>query len=407
MRAFAAVAVLCLAVLAAGCWDSREPNDMVYAMAVGFDIDDDGQYVAAIQFANPAANQASGGSSRSSSSGQYPFWTYSAKGHTPAEAVAALRPYVPREITLTHAEVLLVSERLARHGIGPILDFIARSWQARLLIAGGVVDGDLMELLRAQSPADPIPALSIRRLLDRVKESEIAPSAPDLLTAVSSVLRVGGDLILPVLKVHGRQSGESGGLSAALEPPAQAPFAHSGAAAFRSDKMVGFIDSKEARGAGFVLNKAGSATIHVDSPVGGLLSIRVVGAAAKLVPSFEDGRVSFLVKVSASGYIEGETAFGASTAGVSDKEFANHVRARLAQAIREDIEAAFDKSLEYGSDFLQLGNAVHRMLPRVWKSEVGDRWYDILQEVTLDIQVETELAQPGLLRQKPLKSGGA
>lgn len=404
VRAVAAIIVLCLAALTAGCWDSREPNDLVYGMAIGFDIDDDGQYIAMIQFANPsAASQAPGSSGRATGSGSYSFWTFSARGHTPAEAVASLQPFVARDVALTHAEVLLISERLARQGIGPIIDYIARSWQTRLLIASAVVDGDVMQLLRAESPVDPIPALSIRRMLDLVRASEMAPSSSDLLSAVNCLLRIGSDLIMPVLKVHDEPSG---GSKTVAGPPEQAPFSHSGAAVFRGDKMVGYINSKEARGAGFALDEAGSTALHVESPRGGILSIKVVDVKTDVTPSYKDGKISFVVKASANGYIEGETGPSTPPVVVSDNEFDVHVRARMAQVIREDIEAAFSKSAEYGSDFLELGNVVYRKLPRAWKSGVGDRWYDILPQVELRIEVDAELSQPGLLREKPLRVSG-
>lgn len=320
MRAVAASVALCLALVAAGCYDSREPNDLVYGLALGFDIDDEGRYIAAIQFANPAAvRQAGTSSSPSSGSGSQAYWTYSAVGHTPAEAIAALSPHLARDLALTHIEVLLLSERLARHGIAPIIDYLARNWQTRLTISGAVVDGDLMDLLRAESPMDAVPALSMRRMLGRMRTADFATVSSDVLTAVTRLVRTGSDLILPVLKVANKESGRSSQPTQSSQPLAKAPFANLGAAVFLSDRMVAFIDQKEARGSGFVLGGPGPVSIHVDSPRGGLLSIRLVDLGTRVIPSFSGGQVSFVIRASASGYIEAKPSSKESTRDVLPK----------------------------------------------------------------------------------------
>jgi len=136
---------------------------------------------------------------------------------------------------------------------------------------------------------------------------------------------------------------------------------------------------------------------------------------AKVIPSFDGERVSVLIQVAAQGYVEAKVSreggggeggmeglIGQKAGGqrMSEEEFNRSVRSRIAQAMREDILKALAKSVEYGSDFLQLGNAVYRRLYKVWQSGVGERWYQLLPEVDVEVQVEVVLTHPGLVREE-------
>jgi spore germination protein KC len=433
MRAAVALVLLALAASASGCWDSREPNDLLYGLAVGFDLDDEGQYIAWVQFANPSAAGGSGSQTTQGTPTQ-PFWAYSGKGHSPAEAVAAISPGLSRNISLSHAEVLLVSERLAREGIGPVVDYMSRNPEMRLNVSTAVVDGDLRTLMESEFPVDPIPALSIRRMLTKPQTVDPSPAAADLLTLAIGLRRPGSDLILPVLKVDEEGEGDGGQESSGAgdetsgngggqvdagsrqgKQPPKAPAEHIGGAVFRGERMMGFIDGHASRGTNYVLGAAIAASFHVDSPRGGGLSILVERTTAKVIPSFDGERVSVLIQVAAQGYVEAKVSreggggeggmeglIGQKAGGqrMSEEEFNRSVRSRIAQAMREDILKALAKSVEYGSDFLQLGNAVYRRLYKVWQSGVGERWYQLLPEVDVEVQVEVVLTHPGLVREE-------
>jgi spore germination protein KC len=390
MRLIAALAALCLALAATGCWDRKEPDDMVFAVALGFDIDDDGDYVAIAQFANPAA--AKGGVPPSSQpAGSAPFWTDCAKGRTPFDALANLSPALSREMTVSNIEVLLISERLARRGIAPIMDLVARDNELRLTVSAAVVNGDLKSLLESQFPEDPIPALSIQRMLNPIHFIDPSAMSPGLLQSIADMLRPGQDLLLPVLRLNAGEGSTSPGSSVT----------HIGSAAFHRDRMIGWLDGHESRGANFARSRSQHAPVSVRSPAGGLVSIHVAHVVSTVSSRYMDGDVSILIKAKVEGHVQGQTGLEEGQAGVNfaDSESLRDLRSCLAQCVREDIEHALAKSREYRSDFIGLGNAVYRRLPRAWRAGVGDRWYELLPDVEVDIEVESTLTSPGLLRE--------
>ncbi len=182
---------------------------MVYAVELGFDIDDDGDYVAIAQFANPMAAKGSVGPG-SQPAGSALFWTNCAKGRTPFDALANLSPALSREMTVSNIEVLLISEKLAKRGIAPIIDLVARDNELRLTVSAAVVDGSLKSLLESQFPEDPIPALSIERMLNPVHFIDPSAMSPGLLQSIADMLRPGQDLLLPVLQLNAGAGSESG-----------------------------------------------------------------------------------------------------------------------------------------------------------------------------------------------------
>jgi spore germination protein KC len=391
MRLVAALTALCLALASAGCWDRREPDDMVFAVALGFDIDEDGDYVAIAQFANPMAAKGGVGPG-SQPAGSALFWTNCAKGRTPYDALSNLSPALSREMAVSNVEVLLVSEDLARRGMAPIMDLIARDNELRLTVIAAVVDGDVKALLESEFPEDPIPALSIQRMLNPIHFIDPSVKSVDLLQSIADMLRPGQDLLLPVLRLNagaGSDSTSSG-----------PPVTHMGAAAFHRDRMIGWLDGHESRGANFARGKSQHAPISVQSPTGGLVSIHVTNVASTVTPRYSDEGVSVLIKTKVEGHVQGQIGLGEGEAGVdfSDPESLRHLRSCLAQCVREDIEHALAKSRQYRSDFIGLGNAVYRRLPRTWQTGVGDRWYELLPDVGVQIEVEAALTSSGLLR---------
>lgn len=400
MRLIAALAALCLALAATGCWDRKEPDDMVYAVALGFDVDEDGEYVVIAQFANPMAAKGGAGPS-SQPAGSAPFWTNCAKGHTPFDALTNLSPALSREMTVSNIEVLLISERLARHGIAPIMDLVARDNELRLTVSAAVVDGDIKSLLELQFVEDPIPALAIQRMLNPIHFIDPSATSPGLLQSIAEMLRPGQDLLLPVLRLNaGSDSSSSSRSDAGLTSP-QNPVSHIGSAAFRGDKMIGWLDGHESRGANFARGRSQHAPVSVKSPAGGLVSVHVTHVVSTVTPHCIHEDVSIVIKSKVEGHIQGQTALGAGEEcfDLASSESLRYLRACLAQCVREDIEHALARSREYRSDFAGLGNAVYRRLPRAWKAGVGDRWYELLPDVEVDIEVEATLTSSGLLRE--------
>jgi spore germination protein KC len=402
-----------VAALLSGCWDRREPNEVAHVLAVGFDIDDEGSYEIMAQFVDPMAARGGTAVGGGPSVLGPAFWVYSAKGHTPFDAARNLHPIVSREVQLTNVEVILISERLARAGIMPLLDFIQRDPNLRLAANLAVVEGAVEKVLGAVFPGTPIPALALDQLLSPTHFTEPAVMAKDMLGDLVEFLRPGQDLALPRLKVHetgqeassegqegGSKQGSSHGQGASVESSMKPPVMYIGGAAFKGDKMVGWLEGREAMGLNMVAGERQRASIVVKSPAGeGLAALHLTRLKTTVRPRLIDDEVRIGIDVMAVGYLEDQTGLGPDRPGMdlNDPKVVESLRARFSEVIRNDIELAVARARELKADILGFGNAVYRKLPRTW-NDLADRWDEVFQTVPLDITVKVTITRPGMIR---------
>lgn len=112
--------------LTTGCWNRRELNELAIATGMAIDITDDDQYLVTVQIVNPgevASKQAKGT--------QASVTTFEAKAGSISEAIRKMTTNAPRKIYLSHLRILVLSEELAKHGIGKSLEFLSRDHEMR------------------------------------------------------------------------------------------------------------------------------------------------------------------------------------------------------------------------------------------------------------------------------------
>ena len=159
-----------------GCWNRREPENMHYALGFAFDIDDEGLYTAHIQIPNPEDGNSGGNGQQAGGSAAHPSWTVSAKGETPYQAIFGAFPFLSKELSVAHVGVVIISEKLARQGIGPILDLLERERTLRISSRVLVAKGDVGKIMSVSVPLDSASSLSISRALSILeKDQSIIP----------------------------------------------------------------------------------------------------------------------------------------------------------------------------------------------------------------------------------------
>ena len=399
-----------VAILLTGCWDRREPEELVPVLALGFDMDEEGFYEVVAQLSNPSAiggggagGDPTGGTAGGGRGTKRTFWTHSVKGHTPFEAIRNLALTTTRLISLSHLEFLLLSEKLARHGIGPIIDLFERERQLRLSVHVAIVEGDLKELLDAEFPLEMTAAMGLSRLFRLLRAERSVITEGPLLAKIVLLERPGEEMTLPRVKLlqsegPNRSKGSSPSPSPVTSPGPPAEV--SGGAAFRGEKMVGWLDIREARGWNWITGRGQRGPILVKTPgVEGLVTIDLLGAKSTVEPVVEGDRIRMRVKVKAWGRVQDQTTpeGDGRTLDLRDPEAIRSLRRRFSAVLRNDMEMAIARAQELGSDIFGFGNAVYRKHPRVWKEFAAERWDEIFKTIPVDITVETVVVRPGLV----------
>lgn len=117
--------------LLCGCYDSKEPNNIAYVVAVGVDLtDDEGIYEYTIQFAK--TTQISGGSGEEGGKeGSEIVEVINVKAPSVYTAVNIANQVVSKNFTLAHTKLIVISEELSEKGVSDLFDTFGRNSDIR------------------------------------------------------------------------------------------------------------------------------------------------------------------------------------------------------------------------------------------------------------------------------------
>ncbi|WKB34746.1 hypothetical protein QS257_12505 [Terrilactibacillus sp. S3-3] len=152
-----------------GCWDSNEPERMVYAHAVAFDYKKTGHYIAYIQFIDLAAMANIGGGGGGGGGGG-PSSTApdveQATGRTINEAFYRLYTGMDRRVYWGHLAFIVLSERVLHHkGLKWSVDLFNRYYEVRYHVLYYISRSNELEKEFVTVPIENIP-VSLNKLSD-------------------------------------------------------------------------------------------------------------------------------------------------------------------------------------------------------------------------------------------------
>jgi len=331
-----------------------------------------------------------------------PFWVVSATGRTILECIRSLSEVSPRILYWPHNRWFLIGEEYAKGGVGRVLDFWERDQETRRRAAIAVVmGGRAWDVLQTEFELERMPSEAGRGIVSNVS-SRLSTVA--IATVNDFVVALASEGIDPIaFRVEALPYTfpyEITGDVAREEVKATARL--SGAAVFRSDKLVGWLDGREARGYNWVVGKVKSAVLVVDAPQSSveldpsasLIGLEIIRSKGAFKPKIaDDGRdIGVAVKISAEASIADVQPYIDS---YSDSELWTSLERRLEEAIKSEAVAAIRKAQELRADIFGFGREVYRTNPRVWK-QVKDQWYEILADMEPEIDVTAKIVRSGL-----------
>lgn len=143
-----------LSLLLSSCV-GEEPNDIGYITALGIDKVETG-YNYTIQFANPT--KISGGASEEGGSGGNIVENIVVEAPTIYSAISHADSIVSKDLSLSHAKIMVVSEDVAKEGLSNITDVIARNNDIRpdIYIAVAENAGEYLEGVKPVIELNPV-----------------------------------------------------------------------------------------------------------------------------------------------------------------------------------------------------------------------------------------------------------
>lgn len=383
--------IIVLSILLTGCWDMIEPEKMGLVTLIGIDSSD-GEIKVLV---HEMAQQKQSSSTQGSGDGSTPTKLHEATAPTIAEAIQKISASDFRRLFFSHIRAVILSEELvSSEGLISIIDFFERNPEIRsttwLLIAKegqfdsifsvgtsvetGTDTGKLIEGIITNRPTLFFSTNSLSDFLSFYWETGSEP-----YTSGISLIKI------PVSKAK-QESGDKSDESHKYDLSIQ------DTAVFKKDKLVGWMDNEESTGLLWATDKIrwGELAIKLN---GKNVVLRVEKASSNVKPMIIGEKIVMKIDIDVtSDIIESQTNIN-----FEQIEVINKIQYSVAEKIKKQIIAAFEKSKKLNSDVFGYGNYFFGKYPEYW-GQIEASWYDYYQDIELDIKVKSKVDHTGLSR---------
>ncbi|HHY75449.1 MAG TPA: Ger(x)C family spore germination protein [Firmicutes bacterium] len=421
------VLVFLMAIGFSGCWDSAEIEEVAIVGSLAIDKGEEGMIVVSLEVINPGA-LASGTSGAIAESPIVSVMTRDEAYSIPA-AISSAQQRTPRRICTGLVNTIVVGQALALEGIGEYIDCFVRNATVRSSAVmttcdtgAGLLQRPFMFPLPSRTLAGlystaPLSgmtkAVTVSEFLAKLSEPGIEPISLHTVgrkTKDVEVKRHGEDIkhTDPAI-VREQPTDVYTNLDAELPPgsPLLDPYKESssgefvtattiniGIAAYRGDKLVGFLDDYEARGYLWTVGKVEGGAVEIDDPGGSgkKIALSVIRSSSSIKPVLEQGALRMEVEI----HVDLETRQLPMGTVVDSGSFLDALENALNALILREARTTLNKvQKELKTDIYGFGNRVYRTNPKLW-AELEPRWNEeVFPDLEVNFTVKSRIRAPG------------
>ena len=383
-----------IALLFSGCWSRREPKDLAMVNSVLTDIKDDGEYEVTQEIMNTSSQ--SSGSAQNIGGATSSAIIIVCNGKTPAEAARDQAKSIDKGIFGGHNKARFFSEKLARKGLAPVIDFFTRDHLTDEM--------PLLIVVKGQDPQKIYSSMTglssmIGNYIDNLSKSQHKSTSESVFTSTLDFIKdyyeegkepVAG--LIEIVKNEGKSiSGTASGTQGTQNTfNKDNQIIYKGLAAFKGDKLVGYFDGIETRAYNFITNKLTDAIVAI--PTGNdFTTATIVKSKSKIITIILNGQAEISVKI--------KPVFTIVEEGSNIDPNKIETQKMLAQGFNSYLETEIAASVQkaqrgFGSDIFGFGSYVHAQHPKDWE-EIKENWNDIFSKAKINVTVESSIVMTG------------
>lgn len=368
--------LLPILLVTGGCWDRIEVNDIAFVMGVAFDRTEKGEIEATAQILLP---QGGGGGEGAGGGDKKKYFVESATGKNLLEAEQRMQQKLSRRLFKGHRRVVVIGEKLARHGLKEMLDSLSRDPGSRLrtiiLVSKGMEGRELMNL---QYPLERVPAEAIREMENVGAAIEV--TLRDFLNTASA------EGIQPTMAtIQSAPTGETKKEGKEQSGEKDKVLQLTSIAVFKDLKLVGYLEEEAMSGFLWVTGKFRRGIVSAKLPdEQGEVSIDIRNAASIITPEISDGQLRYRVEIRGEGIIRENN----SNLDLTVQKNVDLVIEAAKKSILKDIDSAITKAQEdYQADVFGFGSALYQAQPQQWQAVKAD-WDKIFPEVEVAVAMK-------------------
>lgn len=386
------VNMLLIVIILTSCVGSRELDELGFVLSTAIDIEDE-MIVLTHEVMIPED------SSSASSSGEPKAIYVQSTGETILEAIRNVTLEFDKKLFLAHNRVLIISDELARRGIGDFINFYIYDTEPReteyIVVAK---DAKAYEIIGISGGLSESPG----RYLNDLIENHRFNSKTRSFTMGEYLKYFLEDLNPVVAVVEHMKKQEIGGED---EKSTTDVLNVEGGAAFHGDKLIGYYDGDEMKGLNFIVNEFENGLIVVEAPDElidktrlvtegeNFLTVEVNSSITDREIDLIDGRIQLTINVKIMGTLIENTG----GLDLDTKDIFNAVELLCSNRVKEYIHMAMDKAQkEFKTDSFSIGRLVHIEYPDLWR-EISDDWDSIFPDISYSVNANVDIIKTGLL----------
>lgn len=389
--------ILCLFALLSmpGCWSRTEPKNLAIVDSVIYDLAEGGGYQIIQEVVNTAALTSS--QSGVAQTGGSPTIITISEGPSIPEAIRNSNNSLEHQLFGGHNRVRFFSEAFAQNDIISLQDYVARDHLTD--------ENPLMVVVKGADPK--LIYSSTLGLADTVGDfmESISKSQPkstsksvfvDALNFIKDYYEEGKQPVAGVVEVveyESKDAVQNAQIQQGSQDNKKYRLVCEGLAAFKDDKLVGFMDGIDARAYNFITNRIGNTIVSIQLEDGITVGL-IHDAKANIKTSVESGRVVIDVKIKIYMSIIQESG----TLDITKTGPLKTVEEEFDKELQTQIAAAIKKAqIEFKSDIFGFGSALHRQNPEKWK-ELKENWDDLFSTAKINVTIDSTVDREGEIK---------
>lgn len=384
-----------------GCWDYVEYENLAQVIALGIDYDKEShQTTVTLQYmasSNQSQNKSESSTKPSAKSNSV---VHSATADTLIDALTKLQEVIVKEPFYGYCKMIVINEEAAKYDVLEILELFDRSPRLRSISHFVVTPDKAQNIIRT---IDKAYALSAGVALDNLLHLAVNTGAgyTTTLSDFNEMLAISGwEPTCPCITYSARKPEEE--LSdikmdnITLDAELEGQHRIGGMAAFKKDKLVGWLNEKESLGFGWILGKKIQVykTSGTSSDVEDILYYRITKSKTsikiQIVNNMPKINIDLKVKADLIKYYVNDGS------NFITPEIIVSLQKKLSDSIKSDIEAALKKGQkELKSDIFGFGFQLFRKDPKLWNSAYKEKWDSIYPNIKVTITVNSKVVNTG------------
>lgn len=357
-----------------GCWDYSELTDREIVIGVGIDKGKEkGEILLTIQAVIPEKISTPMKSPGDTTKSVHVITT---SGKSMSEAITRYNQRSYASPFFQNNRIYIIGEELARDGIEEIINYLGRSIEHRTNAFILVCKGKASDVVNWKTEYTSLPGDYIFNLVNYVNYTITLPSqnihdiALNLSGETVSSYTSGIELINSNKEIN-----------------------YFGAALFKNDKLVGWLNREETRGLLWLNNKFRRALLETKNRDDDIkkLAYRIAKSKTKVTPKKENGNIKMLVDIKEEGWLLEYDGGG----DVSSPEYIKTLEKKIAEEIKMESEECLRKAqVKYKTDVFGFGERIHKKYPKDWE-KISKDWNEIYPQTEVEINVNVKLKGTG------------